>query len=137
MRGFRNILSLDRPEHHSTDCLKDCLLVALRPSNMLAYLRDGSVRTSVRAATLIEVGERERESGGGGGGGRREEGRGGREIERERGGGGWDGYVRVSTGRDKTYANYTCSDDTGWQKHGGQKCLASCTSGTKLTVTSR
>ena len=28
------------------------LLVAQRPSNMLVYLRDGSARTSLRAATL-------------------------------------------------------------------------------------
>ena len=29
-----------------------CWLAALRPSNMLVYLRDGSAQTIVRAATL-------------------------------------------------------------------------------------
>ena len=31
-----------------------CLLVALRPSNMLVYLRDGPAQTSLRAATLTK-----------------------------------------------------------------------------------
>ena len=33
-------------------CIHNCLLVALCSSNMLVYVRDGSAKTSVQAATL-------------------------------------------------------------------------------------
>ena len=42
-------------EHLTAQCIcmtVCCLLVALRPSNMLVYVRDGSAQTSLRAATL-------------------------------------------------------------------------------------
>ena len=48
--------SLDPDPPQALSPLIDSLLVAYHPSNMRVYLRDGSARTILRAATLeIEV----------------------------------------------------------------------------------